>query len=167
MIDEATKLAKQFEGEMVLVETVFTTMKMLEILVDAANFYDLQTDGNPFDAGTFAGKGLINAGFNTYQVVMDNFVTPMADRKAEEEAVITAEEYAYNTSQCAYYFIEGKEGDYQGGIDWDAKHDIDATDPGTGCAVHYAYDKEINWEEFRMNVSAQLDQEYVEDAFEE
>ena len=41
MIDEATKLAKEFEGEMFLVETIFTTMKMLEILVDVANFYDL------------------------------------------------------------------------------------------------------------------------------
>ena len=76
MIDEAAELAKQFQGEMVLVDTVFTVMKMLEILVDAANFYDLQSDGNWFDAGTFAGKGLINAGFNTYQVAMENFIIP-------------------------------------------------------------------------------------------
>ena len=76
MIDEAAELAKQFQGEMVLVDTVFTVMKMLEILVDAANFYDLQNDGNWFDAGTFAGKGLINAGFNTYQVAMENFIVP-------------------------------------------------------------------------------------------
>ena len=33
-------------------------------------------------------------------------------------------EYAYNTSQCAYYFKEGMEGDYYGGVNWDASYDI-------------------------------------------
>ena len=49
------------------------------------------------------------------------------------------------------------EGDYYGGVNWDASYDIEETSPGTLCAVHYGNDKEINWEEFRMNVSAQLD----------
>ena len=61
---------------MVLVDTIFTVMSMLEILVDIVTFYDLQKDDQWFDAGTFAGKGLINAGFTTYYVVRDNFLPP-------------------------------------------------------------------------------------------
>ena len=61
---------------MVLVDTIFTVMSMLEILVDVVTFYDLQNEDEYFDAGTFAGKGLINAGFTTYYVVLDNFLPP-------------------------------------------------------------------------------------------
>ena len=59
---------------MVLVETIFTVMSLLEILVDVVTFYDLQKDDDWFDAGTFAGKGLINAGFTTYYVTKEYFI---------------------------------------------------------------------------------------------
>ena len=51
-------MAKQFEQEMYLIETIFTVMEVLEILVDALTFSDLFKDGDYFDSGAFAGKGL-------------------------------------------------------------------------------------------------------------
>ena len=68
---------------------------------------------------------------------------------------------AYNSSQCAYYFVEGKEGDYYSGVDWNATYDIEDTNPGTGCAVWYDYEARINWEEFRHHVASQLSYEHV------
>ena len=63
-------------------------MEFLEILVDVLTFYDLQEEDNYFDAGTFAGKGLINACFTLYYVILDNFVTPPPADAEEEVDVV-------------------------------------------------------------------------------
>ena len=57
-------------------------MTLLEIMVDVFTWYDLQEEGNYFDAGTFAGKGLVNACFTLYYLVIDYFLP-----KPEEEDV--------------------------------------------------------------------------------
>lgn len=88
MVENATKLAKQFEQEMVLVETIFTVMSLLEILVDVVTFYDLQKDNSWFDAGTFAGKGLINAGFTTFYVTKEYFIPPKNDNDELVEGAV-------------------------------------------------------------------------------
>ena len=73
---------------MVLVETIFTVMSLLEILVDVVTFYDLQNEDHWFDAGTFAGKGLINAGFTTYYVTKDYFAKPVTENEELAEGAV-------------------------------------------------------------------------------
>ena len=75
---------------MVLVETIFTVMSLLEILVDVVTFYDLQNEDDWFDAGTFAGKGLINAGFTIYYVSMEYFVPARPEEFEDDELVAGA-----------------------------------------------------------------------------
>ena len=79
LIERGSELATQFEKEMYLIDTIFTVMTMLEILVDVLTFYDLQKDDDWFDAGTFAGKGLVNASFTTFYLIRDNFLPPKED----------------------------------------------------------------------------------------
>ena len=67
-------MAQQFEQEMYLIDMMFTVMTLLEILIDAVTFKDLWSDGNHFDSGTIAGKGLVNTGFTLYNLILDNFL---------------------------------------------------------------------------------------------
>ena len=63
---------------------MFEVMQLLEILVDVVTFVDLWNSDDEFDSGTIAGKGLVNAGFNLWYLVRDNFMAP----KEEEEEII-------------------------------------------------------------------------------
>ena len=45
--------------------------------------------------------------------------------------------------------------DYVNGIDLNKAYDVFDTDPGTGCAVWYNADGEIDWEEFNRNFEEQ------------
>ena len=74
IIRESNKLAQQFEQEMYLIDMMFTVMTLLEILIDAVTFKDLWSEGNHFDSGTIAGKGLVNTGFTLYYLILDNFL---------------------------------------------------------------------------------------------
>lgn len=80
MVEQAAQMAAQFEKEMFLIDMIFTIMQLLEILVDVVTFYDLQSDDEWFDAGTFAGKGLVNACFTIYYVLLDNFLADETER---------------------------------------------------------------------------------------
>ena len=50
---------------------LFTVLEVLEVLIDALTFADLYRDEDYFDAGVIAGKGLVNAGFTTYYLIME------------------------------------------------------------------------------------------------
>ena len=45
-------------------------MEIVEILIDVISFTDTLDDENYFAAGIMAGKGVTNAGFTTYYLVM-------------------------------------------------------------------------------------------------
>ena len=59
---------------MQLIDMMFQVMQLLEILVDVVTFVDLWNGDDDFDSGTIAGKGAINAGFNLWYLVRDNFL---------------------------------------------------------------------------------------------
>ena len=63
---------------------LFTIMEILEVLIDALTFADLLRDHNYFDGGVIAGKGLVNAGFTTYYLVME-YTNPKNYRKFDWE----------------------------------------------------------------------------------
>ena len=48
-----------------------TVMEVLEIVIDALTFADMLEEHNWFDAGVLAGKGLVNAGFTLYYIIME------------------------------------------------------------------------------------------------
>ena len=50
---------------------LFTILEVLEVLVDCLTFADLYEEKNWFDGGVIAGKGLVNAGFTLYYLIME------------------------------------------------------------------------------------------------
>ena len=82
---EAAEMAKQLEQEMYLIDMIFTIVEVLEILIDIITFNDLWKDGNHFDSGTIAGKGVVNACFTLYYIVVDNFFGNDEEEVPEEE----------------------------------------------------------------------------------
>ena len=44
--------------------------EILEILIDALTFKDTFEKNNYFDAGIMSGKGILNAGFTCYYIIM-------------------------------------------------------------------------------------------------
>ena len=68
-----------------MIDLIFTCLAVLQIMIDIVTFIDLFNDENAFDSGTFAGKGLVNAGFTTYFIIVDAM-------KEDEEVVFVEEE---------------------------------------------------------------------------
>ena len=79
-------MAQQLEQEMYMIDLIFTCLEVLQIMIDIVTFIDLFNDDNAFDSGTFAGKGLVNAGFTTYYLIVN------AMEEDEGEVVIEEEE---------------------------------------------------------------------------
>lgn len=52
------------------VNAFLLVMECLEVLIDALTFTDVLFKNNFFDAGIMAGKGLVNAGFTIYYIIM-------------------------------------------------------------------------------------------------
>ena len=59
-----------------------------------------------------------------------------------------ASEAGYNSSQCAYYWKEGMEGDYVNGVNWNVVYDWLDTSAGTECAIFYGADGKVAFDEF-------------------
>ena len=68
---------------------MFEVMQLLEILVDVVTFVDLWDSDDMFDSGTIAGKGLVNAGFNIWYLIKDNFFAPKEEVEVEVEVKVT------------------------------------------------------------------------------
>ena len=60
----------QLKESLATVNAFLMVMEVLEILIDALTFSDQFGMNNYFDAGILAGKGLVNAGFTIYYIVM-------------------------------------------------------------------------------------------------
>ena len=80
-------MAEQLQSEMFMIDMIFEVLEILQIMIDVITFYDLFVGENPFDSGTFAGKGLVNAGFTLYYMIM-RYAYP----EDEEEVVVVEEE---------------------------------------------------------------------------
>lgn len=52
------------------VNAFLMVMEVLEVLIDALTFTDELFKDNFFDAGIMSGKGLVNAGFTCYYIIM-------------------------------------------------------------------------------------------------
>lgn len=65
------KIANRLTNSLSAVLALFTVMEVLEVLIDALTFAELVGDHDWFDSGVIAGKGLINAGFTTYYLVIE------------------------------------------------------------------------------------------------
>ena len=63
---------------------LFTVLEVLEVLIDALTFKDEYLDGNYFDAGVIAGKGLVNGGFTLYYIIME-YTAPEGYKKFDWE----------------------------------------------------------------------------------
>ena len=71
-LSETTNMiANRLQSSLMIVMTLFTIMEVLEVLIDSLTFADLLTQENWFDGGVLAGKGLVNAGFTIYYLVME------------------------------------------------------------------------------------------------
>ena len=57
-------------------------MEVLEILIDALTFKDVFEKNNYMDAGIMSGKGVINAGFTIYYLIMQ-YWKPDEDHKLD------------------------------------------------------------------------------------
>lgn len=60
----------QLKESLATVNAFLLIMEVLEILIDALSFKDTLAEDNYFDSGLLAGKGLVNAGFTVYYIVM-------------------------------------------------------------------------------------------------
>ena len=65
------KIASRLSNSINAVLALFTVMEVLEVLIDALTFAELNRDDDWFDSGVIAGKGLVNAGFTTYYLVIE------------------------------------------------------------------------------------------------
>ena len=50
---------------------LFTVMEVLEVLIDCLTFNELVQEEDWFDSGVIGGKGLVNAGFTAYYLVIE------------------------------------------------------------------------------------------------
>lgn len=65
------KIAMRMSNSINAVLGLFTVMEVLEVLIDCLTFAELSADDDWFDSGVIAGKGIINAGFTTYYLVVE------------------------------------------------------------------------------------------------
>ena len=61
---------EQLKASLATVNAFLLIMEILEILIDALTFTDVLVKENFFDSGVMAGKGLVNAGFTIYYLIM-------------------------------------------------------------------------------------------------
>ena len=86
----AGEIAQKLTASLQVVLALFTVLEVLEVLIDCLTFNDLYQEGNWFDGGVIAGKGLVNAGFTIYYLVMEYTREPGTWKKFdyEEEGAI-------------------------------------------------------------------------------
>ena len=60
----------QLKKSLATVNAFLLIMEVVEILIDTLSFTDTYEDGKYMDAGIMAGKGVVNAGFTTYYLIM-------------------------------------------------------------------------------------------------
>ena len=65
------KIAQKLSNSLSAVLALFTVMEVLEVLIDCLTFAELFKEDDWFDSGVIAGKGLVNAGFTTYYLVIE------------------------------------------------------------------------------------------------
>merc|ERR1712151_672941 len=64
-------IANKLTNSLSAVLALFTVLEVLEVLIDTLTFVELYNDHDWFDSGVVAGKGLVNAGFTTYYLVIE------------------------------------------------------------------------------------------------
>ena len=70
-IDKGTQaIFDELKNSLATVNAFLLIMEVLEILIDALTFKDVFEKNDYFDAGIMSGKGVINAGFTSYYLVM-------------------------------------------------------------------------------------------------
>ena len=81
----ATEIAQKLTASLQMVLALFTVLEILEVLIDCLTFNDLYQDENWFDGGVIAGKGLVNAGFTLYYLIMEYTREPGTWKKFDYE----------------------------------------------------------------------------------
>ena len=81
----ATEIAQKLTASLQMVLALFTVLEVLEVLIDCLTFNDLYQDENWFDGGVIAGKGLVNAGFTLYYLIMEYTREPGTWKKFDYE----------------------------------------------------------------------------------
>lgn len=67
----SNNITTKLKASLEIVTALFTVMEVLEILIDCLTFADLYEAENWFDGGVIAGKGLVNAAFTLYYIIME------------------------------------------------------------------------------------------------
>ena len=85
----------QLKKSLATVNAFLLIMEVVEILIDTLSFTDTYEDGKYIDAGIMAGKGVVNAGFTTYYLIMQYWKPDEKDkwqldweREPEEPVVV-------------------------------------------------------------------------------